>query len=119
MKFISSLNDEQRQHLTRLMKTSTTFRVRQRAHAILLSAKGYSLDQLADIFEADRDTISSWLDCWKHSGVQGLHDAPKSGRPPKLTEEQLRKAIDQVKDSPRQITRTLADLKKTGPGDQP
>ena len=58
-----------------------------RAHAILLSAKGYRLDQLADIFEADRDTVSRWLDDWLTCGLEGLSDAPRPGRPGKLTDQ--------------------------------
>lgn len=84
MKHISGLSQEQRTKLLQVRKSSQCHRERERAHAVLLSAKGYTLDQLADIFEADRDTISRWLDDWQARGLDGLPDAPKPGRPAKL-----------------------------------
>ena len=63
------------------MRRSPVFRVRQRAHAILLSAKDYRIDQLVDIFEVDRDTITRWLDRWDEDRFDGLEDAPRSFAP--------------------------------------
>ena len=40
MKFVTPLSQEEVNQLNALMKKSPTFRIRQRAHAILLSAKG-------------------------------------------------------------------------------
>jgi len=84
MKFVQPLTEPQRTRLAQVHKTARTHRERQRAHAVLLSAKGYTLDHLADIFEADRDTVSRWLEAWHTHGFGGLADDPKSGRPAKL-----------------------------------
>lgn len=118
MKFIASLTPEQHEQLQGLMKNSPTHRTRQRAHAVVLSAKQYSVEQIADIFDVDRDTISQWLDNWSASGVAGLADAAKSGRPPILDAVTAKKLVKQVQASPRQITQTLSALKKTGHNDQ-
>jgi transposase len=53
-----------------------TARQRQRAHAVLLSARGYKLDQLADILRADRDTISGWLDARQEQGMSPRLEEP-------------------------------------------
>lgn len=90
MKFISSLSAETAAALQHLHRQGSSHRERQRAHAVLLSAKGYKLDQLAMIFEVDRDTVSHWLDRFEQHGLSGLCDAPKSGRPSKLTAESHR-----------------------------
>jgi transposase len=119
MKFASSLTTEQHEQLQDLMKNSPTHRIRQRAHAVVLSAKRYSVEQIADIFEVDRDTISLWLDNWSASGVDGLADAAKSGRPQTVDVRTAEKLVTQVQASPRQITQTLSALKKTGHNDQP
>ena len=50
----------------------------------MLSAKGFALEQLADIFSVDRDTVSGWLDAWQERGLDGLTDAPKPGRRRKI-----------------------------------
>lgn len=81
-----TLSQAEREVLRQAHKSAPTHRERQRAHAVLLSAKGYRLDQLSDIFEADRDTISRWLDDWQEQGIIGLSDASKPGRPSKLPE---------------------------------
>lgn len=114
MKFIPSLTEEQTQALRELHKNSSTHRARQRAHAVLLSSKGYTLTQLADIFDLDRDTISEWLTVWQHQGHTALSDAPKPGRPSKLDEATRQELIQTVQESPsaRLKNRLLQNLKK-------
>lgn len=84
MKHIPSLSESDQTALEQMHLNGKTARQRQRAHAVLLSASGYKLDQLADILRADRDTISGWLDAWQKQGLDGLADAPKSGRRRKI-----------------------------------
>src|SRR5262245_45068995 len=83
-KFVAPLTDEQRQRLKEIYKTDANWRRRMRAQAILLSEKGFELNQLATIFEIDRDSISQWLDWWAEHEFEGLSDDPRSGRPPIL-----------------------------------
>ena len=87
MKFVPTLTDTEQAALARLYQEGKTHRLRQRAQAILLSAKGYAIAQLADIFAVDRDTVSRWLDAWQQYGLDGLADAPKPGRPRKINQE--------------------------------
>ena len=84
MKFVRALTPAETHALVPLHKNGATHRERQRAHALLLNAKGYPLKQLADIFDLDRDTLSQWLVAFQERGAAALADAPKSGRPPKL-----------------------------------
>ena len=48
-RFVSALSEEARQQLDGLHRTGRSHRVRQRAPAVCLSAKGYTLDQIADV----------------------------------------------------------------------
>lgn len=66
-KFVNELSNEQREELRQAMKTGNE-QVRRRAHAVLLSARGYTIDQIADIYEVDRDRVSHWLDRWEDGG---------------------------------------------------
>lgn len=84
MKRVSALTEADQQALTRLYATSPAHRQRQRAQAVLLSAKGYTLEQIADVLGTTRRSISGWLDRWQTSGLDGLADAPKSGCPRKI-----------------------------------
>ena len=114
MKFISSLTLEQSQELRELHKNGPSHRVRQRAHAVLLSAKGYTLAQLADIFDLDRDTLSEWLRVWEQRGCAALGDAAKPGRPSKLDEATRGELVERVRQSPSATLKShlLHDLKK-------
>lgn len=112
-KFVSSLSPDQRTALEQVYRCGKTHRERQRAHAVLLSASGQSLDQLALIFACDRDTISGWLGRFSRSGIEGLSDAPKSGRPQTLdaaVQEHLQKMLQSP--SPDLKRLVLDDLKK-------
>ncbi len=84
MKFVSALTDTDKEVLARLHADGSTHRQRQRAQAILLSAKGYTLEQIADVLDASRVAVSGWLNRWHRRGLEGLADAPKSGRPRKI-----------------------------------
>lgn len=114
MKFIESLTPEQTKTLRELHKGGATHRIRQRAHAVLLSAKGYRLNQLADIFDLDRDTISEWLQVWEQQGTAALSDAPKPGRPSKLDQATRQEVTQMVQEAPSSTlkTRRLDNLKK-------
>lgn len=81
---IIRLNTEDKSVLEYIRKTDLRYRVRDRAHALLLSSQGKKIKELALIFNVDRDTISSWFDRWESNGFDGLEDAPHPGRPPKL-----------------------------------
>ncbi len=83
MKFVRKVEKQDMVRLQEMMKSNSSFKVRKRAHAILLSSKNFKIEELATIFDADRDTISEWLKRWEDYGVEGLFDAPRSGRPRK------------------------------------
>lgn len=113
-KFITELTSEQQAELQALMKTSPE-QVRCRAHAILLSARRYSIEQIADIYEVDRDTVSLWLRAWEADGSAGLGDKEGRGRKPILTEKEQRQAVQLVEREPRSTKRHLHQIeKKTG-----
>src|SRR6266851_9097169 len=100
-KFVKSLTADQREQLKEIMKSSAPQRKRMRAHAILLSERRYSIDQIADIYQVDRDRVSQWLDWWEESQFDGLDDDPRSGRPPTLDEQEPQQAVDIVRQEPR------------------
>lgn len=113
MKFVSSLTDADRAALEQLNHDGATYRQRQRAHAVLLSANGYSLDQLADILRSDRDTVSSWLDGWQERGLEALSDAPKPGRRRKIDAALEQDLLDILAHpTPNLKAAIQADLKK-------
>ena len=100
--------------MNQIMRSHPSHRTRTRAHAILLSARRYSINQIADIFAVDRETVTSWLVRWEEGETDGLDDDPKSGRPPTLSEEEEKQAIEIVKEEPRSLKQQLSSVMEGG-----
>src|SRR5215210_3441236 len=79
---LGPLPAEHRQALERLRRRAIG-RVSQRAHMVLLSARGYTVPQIAEIFELGEDVVRTWLHRYQQSGPAGLDDRPRPGRPPR------------------------------------
>ena len=102
-KFVKPLTTAQRDQLQAIMKSTAPQRTRMRAHAVLLSERRYSLDQIADSYQVDRDRVSQGLEWWEAEHLEGLDDEPRSGRPPKLTEAERQDALRITWQEPRSI----------------
>jgi transposase len=79
---IGPLSDEQRQALEQVRRRAVG-RVSQRAHMVLLSARGYTVEQIAEIFGVGEDVVRKWLHRYERQGPLGLDDRPRPGRPPR------------------------------------
>ena len=112
MKFIAPLSEAEHKTLTEAYRNHPSFRARQRAHALLLNARGYSMTQLAGWFEVRLETVSSWLSHWEDNGVVGLFDPPRSGRPPRFTPEEVEQFAHHVDENPHQIKAAAARLEE-------
>ena len=111
-KFVSELTEEEIEELKRILKEGETPRVRMRAHIILMSNKKFSIDDIANIYDADRDTVSSWITAWEDSGFEGLNDKPISGRPPILDEKEKELVIKLAQENPRSVKRVADEVEK-------
>ena len=86
--------------------------VRERAHAILLSAKGYSLSQIGDIFEVQYQTVSRWINDWEQSGIEGLHKRHDGGAQPIFDETETQRLLELVAEEPRRLAYVQAKWKE-------
>jgi len=59
------------------------------------------------IFSVDRITIYNWFDAWESHHFAGLYDKKRCGRPPKLTDEEQKKAQHYVEQHPRDIRKVV------------
>jgi transposase len=95
MVYVRPLAEAERQELKRLARREVG-RVSERMRAVLLSGRGYSVPEIARIFECDEATVREWIRRFEAEGVAGLRDRPKSGRRPRATpaaRETLRRAV--------------------------
>lgn len=107
-RFVAALSEKERLGLARLHRRGRSHRVRQRAHTVLLSAKGYTLDEIADALEIDRDAASRTLGRWQRGGLKALEEAPRPGRMPKVDAALAGEVLAAAKESPAGLRRTLA-----------
>jgi len=110
LKFIKPLSHVEKQTLEEAHRNHSTFRVRYRAQALLLNARGYSVVQLQNLFQVGRDTVSAWLDRWEREGIVGLFDEVRSGRPPIFTHDEQDKLKTYVDENPHQLKEAAARL---------
>lgn len=72
-------------------------RVSERMRAVLLSARGHSVEQIATLLEYDEKTVRRWIERFEDQGVEGLRDLPRSGRPRSAdaaAQEEVRRAME-------------------------
>jgi len=80
-----SLSDQQRQDLLQLARAhSTPQALARRARMVLRAADadGPTNLQIAQELGCKNDTVGRWRRRFAEQGLQGLQDAPRSGRPP-------------------------------------
>jgi len=60
MAFVRPLDEHERQQLKRLARREVG-RVSERIRMVLLSSRGYTVPQVAEIFECDEVTVRHWI----------------------------------------------------------
>lgn len=71
-------------------------RVADRIRMVLLSSRGYSVPEIARIFECDEATVREWIRRFEAEGLPGLKDRPREGRPLRAdaaARERLRRTV--------------------------
>jgi transposase len=113
--FVKVLSDDERTILEHLRDHGETPRIRRRAHAILLSDFGKSVNEISEIFQTTRVSVSSWLDRWEKDGPLGLGDKPRPGGPPALTDDEREQVLALLEEYPHSPRTVLEQTKeKTG-----
>jgi len=93
------LTDDQRAELERASRHAIG-RVALRAQMVLLSDRGQRVPDIARIHGCGQEVVRLWLHRYRKTGVAGLADLPRSGRP--LKDPLARQIIDaQAEQSPR------------------
>jgi transposase len=92
------------QELDELYRTTKLARIRTRAQMLLLSAEqGLKAAQIAQFVRESERTVQRWLNRYQVEGVPGLRDAPRSGKPGKVTQTYQDKLLESVRRRPRAL----------------
>ena len=110
---VIELNTIAKATLDRLLRSpSTPQGLAQRSRIILAAAAGQGNQQIATALGIPEVTVGKWRRCFASKGLDGLEDAPRSGRPPKYGQEVLHRvqtrACQQPEHYSRWSVRTLA-----------
>ncbi len=76
------------------------YRVAIRLHAVALNMEGKAATEIASILKVHHTNVCLWLHRWQDTGIQGILEGHRPGRPNRLREEQFQ---------------TLADILDSGP----
>jgi transposase len=99
MRFVREPTNEEKTELRRMTRQEVG-RVAMRAHIVLLSARGYTVQQIEEVHNTSQVTVYKWFDRFEEQGPQGLYDEPRSGRPPKVDETVKETLAEVLSDSP-------------------
>lgn len=69
-----------------LYKHATVFKEGRRYHAVLLVKTGKRISEVAKLFYVTEDAVRTWIRMWDKE--KKVKDKKRSGRPPKLTQEE-------------------------------
>jgi transposase len=84
------LRDGDRERLSSLVRSSTVRAgLAQRARIVLLAADGVSNTEIASRVGVSRPTVIDWRARYQRSGMAGLDDEPRSGRPREIDHESI------------------------------
>lgn len=75
-------------------------RVALRLQGIMLSIEKHTTGEIADLLKTDRTTVFGWVQKWNLHGSEGLLEGHRSGRPPRLSEQQREQLGDIVESGP-------------------
>src|ERR671914_1712739 len=101
---IPSLPPRHSQELDHLYRTTKEPRLRTRAQMILLSVEhGLKVPQIAAIVRESEATVLRWLKRYLAEGLEGLHDAPRPGRPSEVTQAYRTALLAAVRRRPRSL----------------
>ncbi|MDH7487132.1 MAG: helix-turn-helix domain-containing protein, partial [Anaerolineae bacterium] len=92
--------EEEDKELKRMVRQAVG-RISQRATLILLSARGKTVPELADLFELSEVTVRLWIKRFNTHGPAGLYDQPRPGRPRKATPAVQEAIVQMVQDDPQ------------------
>jgi transposase len=83
------------------IRRSDESRYDHRLHAILLVAQGMTCPEVAERFGDSARAVQSWFHRFDEEGFAGLADADRPGRPPRLSNKQLKEVERVLRVSPR------------------
>ena len=101
---VREFTPEEKNIIRRLAQSRTeAARLVQRARVISLSSQGYRVSEIVDETGFSPNSVRMWIKRFNDSGVAGLHDEPRSGRPATYTPEQVSIVVETALTKPETV----------------
>lgn len=98
---LRALSEDEHRKIDRLTHAQTApVRLARRAHIIALAAQGLSAPQIAHHLQISEKAVRQWLKRFATVGLDGLEDAPRSGRPPTYAPDVTNQVIAKARSLP-------------------
>lgn len=91
---------EKEQLLTMSRSLKLEKRYVERAEIILLSEKGLPMNDIVEQTRLSKPVVNKWRQRFRQYGIDGLKDAPRSGKPRTITPEQQAMVVDKACSKP-------------------
>lgn len=114
MKRVEKINKLEEANLNDIKKNHPKYRERERAIGIMLSYRGYSPKEIAEIFEISDRVVYKWIDNFNENGVIGLLTQKGQGRKSILKEEHKELVQGYVEQYPFQLSTVCSELLNDG-----
>ena len=85
------------------IRRSEESRYDHRLHGVLLVAQGMTCPQVAELLGDAPRSVEYWVRRFERSGLAGLREGERSGRPRRLNERQLREINIALRQMPREL----------------
>jgi len=85
--------------LPKLIRSTSNARLRLKLLAVSHFTDGKSRTEIANILKVSRRSVNIWIKAYLDFGLEGLNAKPRSGRPSKLTQNQLAQVKSYVVDN--------------------
>jgi len=100
-----ALSDAERTKIERLTRAhAAPIRLVHRAQIIQLAADGLRVPAIAERLGVSEKMVRLWLKRFAATGLDGLEDAPRAGRPPTSSEDARRRVIAKARSLPPRPT---------------
>lgn len=93
---ITASPEERAELLTMRRSQKLERRYVERAEIILHSLEGKSLEQIIELTGKSKPVVNKWRQRFREHGLEGLKDAPRSGKPKTITPEQRAMVIEKA-----------------------
>ena len=93
-----TLSKEELETIEQAIRYEKDVRVVKRANSIRLLHQGHTPQEVAELLLVSDVSVYHWHARWRNDGLEGLSDAPRSGRPP-VADKTYREAIERALES--------------------